>query len=102
MGILAIIIILFLIDRMRRQTTQSQVLSLTSQEDARHLLEKLQQENEKLKAELKQYSTILNMAPYPIWQRDADLNIRFYNVSYSEIIEDASIEKGDSDRKSVV
>src|SRR5690606_17145805 len=49
---------------------------------------RLQQENEKLKSEIQHYSTILNMAPYPIWQRDADLQLRFYNLSYSEAVED--------------
>ena len=51
---------------------------------------RLRLENEKLKGELKKYSTILNMAPYPIWQRDALLNIKFHNLSYSEAVEDVS------------
>lgn len=56
---------------------------------------RLQQENEKLKTDLKNYSTILNMAPYPIWERDADLNVRFYNLSYGEAVEDVS-DKGET------
>jgi signal transduction histidine kinase len=51
-------------------------------------LSRLSIENEKLKAELKKLSTIINMAPYPIWQRDENLNIKFHNLSYSEAIED--------------
>lgn len=47
-------------------------------------------ENEKLKAELKNLSTVIHMAPYPIWQRDADLKLGFHNLAYSEIVEDAS------------
>lgn len=49
---------------------------------------RLRQENENLKADLKNYSTILNMAPYPIWQRDANLRLRYYNLSYGEAVED--------------
>lgn len=58
--------------------------------DLREQLQRLAQENEKLKSDLKSYSTILNMAPYPIWQRDASLGVRFYNLSYSEAVEDIS------------
>lgn len=53
-------------------------------------LQRVRQENEKLKNDLKNYSTILNMAPYPIWQRDASLGVRFYNLSYGEAVEDAA------------
>ena len=57
-------------------------------------LKRLQQENENLKTDLKNYSTIINMAPYPIWQRDSSLALRYYNLSYSEAVEDLS-EKSD-------
>jgi signal transduction histidine kinase len=49
---------------------------------------RLKQENEKLKAELKNCSTIINMAPFPIWQREGNMRIHFYNLAYSEAIED--------------
>jgi signal transduction histidine kinase len=49
---------------------------------------RIKQENEKLKAELKNCSTIINMAPFPIWQREGNLRIHFYNLAYSEAIED--------------
>ncbi len=49
--------------------------------------QRLTQENEKLKSEIKHYSTILNMAPYPIWQRDGEMNMRYYNLAYSEVAE---------------
>jgi signal transduction histidine kinase len=49
---------------------------------------KLIAENEKLKSELKNYSILLNMSPYPIWQRGADLGIRFHNLAYGEAVED--------------
>ncbi len=48
----------------------------------------LKAENEKLKSDLKIYSTLLNMSPYPIWQRDVGLNIRFHNLAYGEAVED--------------
>lgn len=57
---------------------------------------RLAQENEKLKADLKSYSTILNMAPYPIWQRGADLRVRFYNLSYGEAVEDIKAADGET------
>jgi signal transduction histidine kinase len=56
--------------------------------------QRLQQENEKLKADLKNYSTILNMVSYPIWQRDAKLGIHFYNLAYNEAIEDV-VDRGE-------
>jgi len=49
---------------------------------------KLAVENEKLKSSLKIYSTLLNMSPYPIWQRGLDSNIGFYNLAYGEAVED--------------
>jgi len=75
-------------DEMRRRFAAA---STSMQEQ----LQRLKQENEKLKGDLKSYSTILNMAPYPIWQRDASLGVRFYNLSYSEAVEEVS-EKSDS------
>lgn len=64
---------------------------------------RLTQESEKLKSDLKHYSTILNMAPYPIWQRDAEMKVRFYNLAYSEVAEasdSAGDEAPDLDRRS--
>lgn len=57
--------------------------------EARHQ-QRIAQENEKLKGEIKLYSTILNMLPLPVWQRDGDLGIRFYNLAYGELVEDAT------------
>lgn len=54
---------------------------------------RMEQENQKLKTELKQYSTILNMAPYPIWQRDKDQTVRYYNLAYGELVEEDSAER---------
>lgn len=56
--------------------------------------DRLQKENEKLKTEMKNISTIFNMAPYPIWQRDSELNVRFYNLSYGEAVEDVDRAEG--------
>lgn len=57
---------------------------------------RITQENESLKHEVRNYSTILNMAPYPIWQRDADLKITFYNLAYSEAVSDIVEADGDA------
>ncbi len=53
---------------------------------------RLQKENEKLKLEIKNFSTILNMAPYPIWQRDSSLAVKYHNLSYSEAVEDIVVK----------
>lgn len=45
-------------------------------------------ENEKLKTEVKNFSTMINMFPFPIWQRDKSLAIRYYNLAYGEIVEE--------------
>lgn len=58
-------------------------------------IDQLTQENEKLKNDLRNLSTILNMAPYPIWQHDDQLNLRFYNLSYTEAVEDV-VQKTES------
>lgn len=49
---------------------------------------RLCQENEKLKNDIRSFSTILNMLPYPVWQRQNDLKVHFYNLSYSEAVEE--------------
>jgi signal transduction histidine kinase len=48
-------------------------------------------ENEKLKSDLKTFSTLLNLSPYPIWERGEDLAIRFYNMAYGEAVEDLMV-----------
>lgn len=45
-------------------------------------------ENAQLKEDVKRYSTMLNMAPFPIWERDRALNLRYCNLKYSELVED--------------
>lgn len=67
-------------------------LETTSTDDAE--LTRLRMENEKIKRDLKHYSTIINMAPYPIWQRDAEGNVVFYNLSYSIAVEDVTEGEG--------
>lgn len=76
------------------EKTKKQHQAATADSDKQ--ISRLTLENQKLKSDLKNYSTILNMAPYPIWQRDAELGIRFYNLSYSEAVEDSTdkIEDG--------
>ncbi len=55
---------------------------------------RIKQENEKIKRDMRYYSTIINMAPYPIWQRDNTGKLCFYNLSYSVAVEDV-MEKED-------
>ncbi len=56
--------------------------------------QRVSQEQEKLKEDLRHYSTLLNMSPYPIWARGEDLNVRFYNLAYAEIAEESSEREG--------
>lgn len=63
---------------------------------SRHV-QHMMQTSESLKSEMRNYATILNMAPYPIWQRGADLSVRYYNLSYGEIAEESSPHAGDND-----
>lgn len=79
-------------ERLRRSPLLAPVLEATQAEpDA----QRLQAENEKLKRDIRHYSTIINMAPYPIWQRNAEGRLQFYNLSYSAAVEDLT-EKEDS------
>jgi len=61
------------------------------------IIMRLKAENEKLKTELKNVSTIINMAPFPIWQRGKDMAVQFYNIAYSEAVEDVG-DKHDGGR----
>ncbi len=87
-----------LLDKLRRMMAPPEPVS----EPENPELARLRKENENLKADLKNYSTILNMAPYPIWQRDASLALRYYNLSYSEAVEDIAdgTETPELDKKS--
>lgn len=61
-------------------------------------VQQILQSSENLKSETRNYATILNMAPYPIWQRGADLSVRYYNLSYGEIAEESSVHGEDDDK----
>lgn len=56
--------------------------------------ERTHTEAEKLKSEIKLYSTILNMVPFPVWQRDKELDVRFYNLAYGELVEESAEQGG--------
>ncbi|NBX03659.1 MAG: hypothetical protein EBR02_06320 [Alphaproteobacteria bacterium] len=92
----ALALSLYLAVRMYRLTARSakeKIVQHAQQESAHNeQLSRLQAENEKLKSDLKNYSTILNMSPYPIWQRDSALNVRFYNLAYGEAVEDIVVK----------
>ncbi len=51
--------------------------------------ERLVAENARLKAEARRYANIINSAPDPIWQRNTDLDIIYYNLSFTELAEEA-------------
>ncbi len=44
-------------------------------------------ENERLKQEVRRYSNIINTTINPIWQRDAELNIVYCNLAFTEVAE---------------
>jgi len=81
---IAIIVLVCMCLKLQRQFARLRVAH--AEETKEH--QRYQQENKTLKIELKNYSTILNMSPYPIWQRDENLKIRFYNLAYGEAVED--------------
>lgn len=58
---------------------------------------RLSKENEQLKREVKQFSSILNMLPTPVWLRSADLAIRYCNLAYSEAAEETPERIGDNE-----
>lgn len=53
---------------------------------------RLEQENERLKQELRRYSNIINSSPNLVWLRDAELNINFCNLAFSEVAEETTDE----------
>ena len=40
-------------------------------------------EIESLRHELRQFSSVLNIAPFPVWRRDKELNVHYCNLAYS-------------------
>lgn len=89
-GLLASVsfIIAMEVTRRRRKTPTGQRISDRQESDLS--FQRLRNENEKLKADLKNYSTIINMMPHPIWQRDEAQHIHFHNLAYSEAVEDVA------------
>ncbi len=57
-------------------------------------LVQLQKENQQLKRDMKQFSTILNALPTPVWLRNKDASIRYCNMAYSLVAEESSEHKG--------
>jgi len=58
---------------------------------------RLAKENEQLKRDMKQFSSILNMLPTPIWLRVADFTIRYCNMAYSEAAEETPEHKAENE-----
>ncbi len=54
-------------------------------------------ENEKLKEEIKRYSTMLNVFSFPVWQRNKDLNIEHYNLTYTEMVAELAQDEDEED-----
>lgn len=45
-------------------------------------------ENENLRRELRHFSTLLNLAPLPVWRRDENLMVQYCNLTYTAMLED--------------
>lgn len=45
-------------------------------------------ENDKLRRELRQFSSLLNLAPLPVWRRDESLMVQYCNLTYTAMLED--------------
>ncbi len=52
--------------------------------------ERLIKENNQLKRDVKQFSSILNALPLPVWLRSVDFNIRYCNMAYSIAAEEGT------------
>lgn len=52
-------------------------------------------ENEQLKRDIKQFSSILNVLPMPVWLRTEDLSIRYCNMAYSEAAEESPVQRSE-------
>ena len=53
---------------------------------------RLMMENKQLKEELRHFSNLLNAAPFPIWQRNQSLQIKYCNLAYTKIVEEEENE----------
>lgn len=56
---------------------------------------RLVKENGQLKRDVKQFSSILNLLPVPVWLRGADGAIRYCNMAYSEAAEESPEHKAE-------
>jgi signal transduction histidine kinase len=45
-------------------------------------------ESENLRRELRQFSSLLNLAPVPVWRRDESLMVQYCNLTYTAMLED--------------
>ncbi|MCH2547359.1 MAG: PAS-domain containing protein [Alphaproteobacteria bacterium] len=45
-------------------------------------------ENENLRRELRQFSSLLNLSPFPVWRRDENLMVQYCNLTYTAMLED--------------
>lgn len=45
-------------------------------------------ENDNLRHELRQFSSLLNLAPVPVWRRDENLMVQYCNLTYTAMLED--------------
>lgn len=45
-------------------------------------------ENEQLRREVRQFSSLLNLVPFAIWRRNKDLGVQYCNLTYNAILED--------------
>lgn len=47
-----------------------------------------QKEKDMLRKEVRQFSSLLNLAPFPVWRRNNTLDIQYYNLAYSSMLEE--------------
>ena len=92
---LTILLVLFLYNNSRSRQHKQQIAHEKAVAEFNKKIQRLTLENENLKLDLKNSFTILNSAPYPIWQRDQNLGVGFYNLVYGEAVEDAPEREGE-------
>ncbi|MBM3617076.1 MAG: PAS domain-containing protein [Alphaproteobacteria bacterium] len=49
---------------------------------------RLKPENDRLRKEIRHFSTLLNLAPFPLWRRDANDQVVYCNLAYNALLEE--------------
>lgn len=73
------------------------VICIRDTTGAYKLHEQMLKENKQLKRDLRQFSSIINTLPVPVWLRNSDMSIRYCNMAYSMAAEESTEHKADQE-----